>query len=68
MRSVPFDAPLHGRILALLTALFALRVIGQCIVELYSVEWLPASPAWASGLIPYPMLLAIQIVMLAVMA
>jgi hypothetical protein len=57
----------HGRILALLTALFALRVIGQCIVEMFSVQWLPPSSAWASGLIPYPILLAVQIVMLAAM-
>ena len=59
---------LHGRILALLTALFALRVIGQCIVEMFSVAWLPSSSAWASGLIPYPILLAVQILMLAVMS
>jgi len=54
----------HGRILALLTLLFSLRVLGQALVEFLSVDWLPATEAWASGLIPYPLLLAIQLVML----
>jgi hypothetical protein len=61
----PFEPLPHGRILALLAALFALRVIGQCIVEISPVEWLPPSSAWASGLIPYPLLLAVQVLMLA---
>jgi hypothetical protein len=52
-------------VLALLTALFALRVIGQALVEFFRVVWLPPSEAWASGLIPYPILLAIQLAMLA---
>lgn len=60
-RSTP--APL----LALFTALFSLRVAGQALVVFFSVDWLPADEAWASGLIPYPALLAIQLVMLAVM-
>lgn len=58
---------MHGPILALLTALFFLRVLGQALVAYASVDWLPAMRHWASGLIPYPVLLAIQIVMLTVM-
>jgi uncharacterized protein len=58
---------MHGRILALLTALFSLRVAGQALVVFFSVDWLPPNEEWASGLIPYPALLAIQIVMLIVM-
>ena len=58
---------LHARILALLTFLFALRVIGQALVEIFAVERLPASEAWASGLISYPILLAVQLVMLGAM-
>jgi hypothetical protein len=58
---------MHGLILALLTALFFLRVLGQALVAYASVGWLPAMQHWASGLIPYPALLAIQIVMLVVM-
>jgi len=54
----------HGRVLALLTLLFSLRVLGQALVEFFSVDWLPSTEAWASGLIPYPILLAIQLVML----
>jgi hypothetical protein len=51
-------------VLALLTALFALRVIGQALVEFFGVDWLPPREAWASGLIPFPILLAIQLAML----
>jgi hypothetical protein len=54
----------HGRVLALLTLIFSLRVSGQAIVEFLSVDGLPSSEAWASGLIPYSILLAIQLVML----
>ena len=58
---------MHGRILALLTALFSLRVAGQALVVFFSVDWLPPNEEWASGLIPYPALLTIQIVMIIVM-
>ncbi|MDH3444421.1 MAG: hypothetical protein OEN50_10890 [Deltaproteobacteria bacterium] len=56
---------MHGQILALLTLLFLLRVLGQALVVYAAVGWLPASEHWFSGIIPYPFLLAIQIVMLA---
>jgi hypothetical protein len=58
---------MHGPILAFLTALFSLRVLGQALVVYASVSWLPATEDWASGLIPYPILLIIQIVMLVFM-
>lgn len=58
---------MHGPILALLTALFFLRVLGQALVAYASVGWLPAIKHWASGLIPYPILLAIQIITLIFM-
>ena len=57
----------YGRILALLTLLFFLRVLGQILVGFFSVTSLPAMEHWHSGLIPYPVLLAIQVVMLAFM-
>jgi len=57
----------HGRILAFLAALFFLRVMGQMLVAFISVTWLPAMQHWYSGLIPYPVLLAIQLLMLAIM-
>ncbi|HVO95133.1 MAG TPA: hypothetical protein VMT22_19920 [Terriglobales bacterium] len=58
---------MHGPILALLTLLFFLRVLGQVLVAFFSVSWLPEMNQWFSGLIPYPALLAIQISMLMVM-
>jgi len=58
---------MHGPILAFLTTLFFLRVLGQALVAFFSVSWLPAMQQWFSGLIPYPVLLTIQIVMLVCM-
>jgi hypothetical protein len=51
-----------------LSALFLLRVVGQVLVELVGVTFLPASPEWYSGLLPYPILLPVQLVILIVMA
>jgi hypothetical protein len=62
-----FDAFMHGPVLALLTALFSLRVMGQALVVYVPVSWLPAAEHWASGLIPYRILLIIQIAMLVLM-
>jgi hypothetical protein len=58
---------MHGRALAILTLLFALRVLGQALVVFFSVGWLPPTEHWFSGLIRYPILLGIQLVMLVVM-
>jgi hypothetical protein len=58
---------MHGPMLALLTALFFLRVLGQALVAFFSVSWLPAMQQWFSGLIPYPVLLTIQIVIMVCM-
>jgi hypothetical protein len=52
--------------LTALTLLFALRVSGQALVAFLDVGWLPPMAAWYSGLVPYPILLAVQIVILAV--
>lgn len=57
----------HGLILACLTFLFAVRVLGQARVAFLGAAWLPPMEAWFSGLIPYPTLLAIQIAMLSAM-
>jgi len=57
-----------GRLLVVLTLLFALRVLGQALVAFFSVPWLPSMAWWYSGLVPYPILLAIQLVMLILMA
>ncbi len=57
----------YGPVLAFLTLLFFFRVLGQGLVVFFSVRWLPSAEQWASGLVPYPILLAIQVVMLIVM-
>jgi hypothetical protein len=54
-------------LLWLLTGLFACRVVGQALVAFLHVGYLPAMSEWYSGLVPYPMLLPIQVVMLALM-
>lgn len=59
-------------ILWVLTTLFGARVLGQALVAfldvtgLPAVAWLPAMDAWYSGLLPYPVLLPVQIVILVV--
>ena len=58
---------MHGPVLALLTFLFALRVLGQALVVFVGVAWQPIMEQWFSGLIPYPTLLMIQLLMLILM-
>ena len=58
----------YAGVLWLLTALFFLRVAGQALVAFWSAPFLPPMVEWSSGLIPYPILLAVQIAMLAWMA
>lgn len=48
-------------------ALFFARVVGQIEVLVLEPDWLPALPAWYSGLLPYPILLPVQIALLMVM-
>src|SRR5918999_1564162 len=55
---------MHARALAILTFLFALRVLGQALVVFFRVDWLPGTEHWFSGVIRYPVLLAVQLVML----
>jgi hypothetical protein len=55
-------------LLALCAALFLLRVIGQALVAFAGVRWLPPMPRWYSGLIPYPVLLPIQVGILTLQA
>jgi hypothetical protein len=57
----------HGTILAFLTFLFALRILGQLLVALFDVSWLPPMEQWFSGVIIYPLLLVIQLLMLVLM-
>jgi len=47
-----------------LQGLFLLRLLGQVYVGLYAPEWLPPWPEWYSGLLPYPLLLPAQLLLL----
>ena len=49
-------------------ALFGARVLGQLETVLLSPPWLPDMDAWYSGLMPYPLLLPVQIAILMLMA
>ena len=62
-------APDQGRttILWLLLLLFVLRVAGQALVAFFGVTWLPPMERWHSGLMPYPVLLASQILIIALL-
>ena len=53
-------------VLCVLTVLFGVRVMGQALVAFFDVTWLPVMDAWFSGLLPYPVLFPIQIVILLV--
>jgi hypothetical protein len=59
-------APRSAAVLVLLTALFAARVLGQALVAFLGVGWLPPMEAWYSGLLPYPVLLPLQGLILGV--
>lgn len=48
-------------------ALFALRVLGQVLVEAWQVRFLSPSDEWFSGLLPYPPLLTSQVLILLLM-
>ncbi len=55
----------HARWLWLLAALFALRVIAQPLALVLDVSFLPRFEAWHSGLLPYPLLVVTQLLILA---
>ena len=50
-----------------LLLLFALRVVGQLLVVAGAAPFLPPMDEWQSGLLPYPMLLTSQILILALL-
>jgi hypothetical protein len=51
----------------LFTGLLIGRVLGQVVVVLRAPRWLPPMEQWQSGLLPYPVLLAGQAVVLTLM-
>lgn len=54
-------------LLSLFTSLLVHRVVGQIVVVLRAPSWLPPMEQWQSGLLPYPVLLVAQIVVLTIM-
>jgi hypothetical protein len=61
------DPATCARVLWLFTALLVLRVSGQIVVVLCAPRWLPPMEQWQSGLLPYPVLLAGQAMVLTLM-
>ncbi len=55
-------------VLWILLGLFALRVLGQLLVVAGLAPFLPPMDDWQSGLLPYPVLLASQILILGVLS
>jgi uncharacterized protein len=66
-RSVAHPAPQQRYlwVLATLLFLFCLRVLGQVLVAFLHVSFLPPMEEWMSGILPYPQLLAAQILIIA---
>jgi hypothetical protein len=58
----------YAIVLGILAAAFFLRVLGQVLVAFFEVTFLPPMPEWHSGLLPYSVLLPIQIVILLLQA
>jgi uncharacterized protein len=61
------DPTIYTVFLALFTVLLILRVAGQLIVATAAPRWLPPMEQWQSGLLPYPVLVAGQAVVLTLM-
>ena len=57
----------YAAILWILSGLFLARVLGQILVVLFHVDFLPPMSEWYSGLLRYPLLLITQVVILYVM-
>lgn len=51
-----------------LLALFCVRVVGQVVVVLGHPTWLPPMAQWYSGLLPYPLLLPAQVLLIVLMS
>ena len=58
----------YAPILWILTVLLLGRVVGQLIVFFYAPRFLPPMDQWQSGLVPYPFLVFVQCIVLALMA
>jgi hypothetical protein len=62
----PIQNRAYVTVLSVLLAAFVLRVLAQ-LVQFYSnVPWLPPFSAWAAGGLPYPVLVGLQIFIIAI--
>ena len=61
------DPTVYAFFLTLFTVLLVGRILGQLVVVLFAPRWLPPMEQWQSGLLPYPVLLVSQIVVLTFM-
>ena len=62
------DPTIYGVYLWLFTVLLLGRVIGQAVVAACAPRWLPPMEQWQAGLLPYPVLLVGQVIVLTLMA
>lgn len=61
--AIPYRA-----LLGVLTALFGLRIVAQAIAPAIGPDILPSFAQWHSAMMPYPVLLAVQLAILVAMA
>lgn len=54
----------YGIWLKILLAFFVFRVVAQIVQALFATPWLPPFSAWQSGLLPYPVLVAGQLLII----
>ena len=57
----------YAPILWLLLGLFILRVLGQLIVAIFQVPFLPPMESWHSGLLSYPVLVGFQVIIIVIL-
>jgi hypothetical protein len=62
------DSRSYAPALWTLLGLFCLRVVGQMLVVFFHVDWLPPTEEWYSGLLPYPLLLPAQFLIIGLLA
>lgn len=67
-RGLPLRTASAATLLWSCVVLFAARVIGQMQTLLVAPDWLPDMAAWYSGLLPYPVLLPVQVAILMLMS
>ena len=59
---------MYATVLWFLLFLFCLRVAGQALVAAFAVPFLPPMQQWYSGVMPYPILLPVQILIIVLLA